>query len=220
MENVPYVCTPDKMDEKEKHIIEEAGKVFMRLGVRSVNMDDVAHHLRISKKTLYQFVKDKNDLVERIVTSICQHHRESINAICEKGLNAIDENFEIARFIAAQLGTMHPSVHFDLQKYHAEAWDLLERTEKADIYNCVSRNMEKGIKEGLYREDLNIPVVARIYIARFDAVFDDSLFPANEFDFKEVTWEMFRYHIRGIASEKGLKYLIKKVKKEQPALVR
>lgn len=206
------------MEEKEKHIIEEAGKVFMRLGIRSVNMDDVAHHLRISKKTLYQFVKDKNDLVKRIVLMNCRHHKDSINAICEKGLNAIDEQFEIAGFIATQLGQMHPSVHFDLQKYHAEAWDLLERTEKADIYDCVSRNMQKGIKEGLYRKDLNIPVVAKIYIARFDAVFDNELFPENEISFKEVTWEMFRYHIRGIASDKGLEYLVKKVKKEQPAL--
>ncbi|MCB0769078.1 MAG: TetR/AcrR family transcriptional regulator [Flavobacteriales bacterium] len=205
------------MDVKEQQIIDQASKVFMRLGIRSVNMDDVAQHLRISKKTLYQYVKDKNELVQRIVQHICDHHRSSINAICEKGLNAIDENFEIARFIAAQLGQMHPSIHFDLQKYHAEAWDLLERTEKADIYSCVSSNMEKGIAEGLYREDLNIPVIAKIYIARFDAVFDSALFPESEYDFQEVIWEMFRYHIRGIASDKGIKYLIKKVKKEHPA---
>ena len=205
------------MDVKEKQIIDQAGKVFMRLGIRSVNMDDVAQHLRISKKTLYQFVKDKNDLVLRIVEDMCAHNRTSINSICEKGLNAIDENFEIARFIAAQLGQMHPSIHFDLQKYHAEAWDLLERTERADIYSCVSANMEKGIAEGLYRDDLNIPVIAKIYIARFDAVFDGGLFPESEYEFQEVIWEMFRYHIRGIASDKGIKYLIKKVKKEHPA---
>lgn len=162
-------------------------------------------------------MKDKNELVQRTVESICDHHRISINGICEKGMNAIDENFEIAHFIASQLGQMHPSIHFDLQKYHTEAWELLERTERADIYHCVSQNMEKGIADGLYREDLNIPVIAKIYIARFDALFDGDLFPRDEFSFQEVTWEMFRYHIRGIASDKGIKYLIKKVKKEHPA---
>ena len=205
------------MEEKEQQIIDQASKVFMRLGIRSVNMDDIAQHLRISKKTLYQYVKDKNELVLRIVQLNCDHHRTSINSICEKGLNAIDENFEIARFIASQISQMHPSIHFDLQKYHAEAWDMLERTEKADIYRCVSANMNKGIKEGLYRDDLNIPVIAKIYIARFDAVFDTVLFPEKEYDLQEVIWEMFRYHIRGIASDKGTKYLIKKVKKEHPA---
>ena len=205
------------MEEKEQQIIDQASKVFMRLGIRSVNMDDIAQHLRISKKPLYQYVNDKNQLVLRIVQLNCDHHRTSINSICEKGLNAIDENFEIARFIASQISQMHPSIHFDLQKYHAEAWDMLERTEKADIYRCVSANMNKGIKEGLYREDLNIPVIAKIYIARFDAVFDTVLFPEKEYDLQEVIWEMFRYHIRGIASDKGTKYLIKKVKKEHPA---
>ena len=203
------------MEEREQHIIEQAGKIFMRLGVCSVNMDDIAQHLRMSKKTIYQFVKDKNELVEKSVKQICDHHRASICGIREKGHNAIDENFEIARFIASQLGQMHPSIHFDLQKYHPEAWDLLQRTERADIMECVTANMAKGIEEGLYREDLNIPVIARIYISRFDATFDGQLFPASEFNFDDVVWEMFRYHIRGIASEKGLKYLINKVKKER-----
>ncbi|MCB0792568.1 MAG: TetR/AcrR family transcriptional regulator [Flavobacteriales bacterium] len=203
------------MDERGTQIIDQAGKVFMRLGIRSVNMDDIAQHLRISKKTLYQYVKDKNDLVSRAVELICTHHRTSINAICERGMNAIDENFEIAKFLAAQLSQMHPSIHFDLQKYHAEAWDLLDRTEKADIERCVTLNMQKGIGEGLYRADLNIPVIAKIYIARFDATFDGELFPASEYNFQDVIWEMFRYHIRGIASDKGLKYLERKVKKER-----
>jgi AcrR family transcriptional regulator len=200
------------MEEREQHIIEQAGKVFMRLGVRSVNMDDIAQHLRISKKTLYQYVKDKNELVLRTVKCICDQHRSSICGIRDKNLNAIDENFEIAQFIAGQLGQMHPSIHFDLQKYHTEAWDLLQKTERADIYECVTANMAKGIEQGLYRDDLNIPIIARIYIARFDALFDGVLFPAKEFHFDEVVWEHFRYHIRGIASDKGLKYLIKKVK--------
>jgi TetR/AcrR family transcriptional regulator, cholesterol catabolism regulator len=203
------------MEEREQHIIEQAGRIFMRLGVRSVNMDDIAQHLRMSKKTIYQFVKDKNELVEKSVKQICDHHRASICGIREKGHNAIDENFEIARFIAGQLGQMHPSIHFDLQKYHPEAWDLLQRTERADIMECVTANMKKGIEEGLYREDLNIPVISRIYIARFDVTFDGQLFPASEFNFNEVVWELFLYHIRGIASDKGIRYLVKKVKKER-----
>ena len=209
-----YICAPD-MEEREDQIIDQSSKVFMRLGIRSVNMDDIAQHLRISKKTLYQFVKDKNDLVKRVVQHTCETHRSSINAICEKGLNAIDEQFEISRFISGQVGQMHPSIHFDLQKYHMEAWDLLQGTTQADIYRCLSQNMTKGIEEGLYRADLNIPVVARNYIARFDVGFDGELFPQTEFNFHEVIWELFRYHIRGIASEKGLKYLEKKVKKER-----
>ncbi len=203
------------IQKREQHILAEAGKVFMRLGIRSVNMDDIAQHLRISKKTLYQYVKDKNELVQRIVKQLTEHHSSCIAGICDKGHNAIDENFEITRFVALQVGSIHPSVHFDLQKYHPEAWDLLQSTERADIYKCVADNMRKGIEEGMYRSDLNIDVIARIYISRFDVTFDGVLFPQDAYRFEDVSWELFRYHIRGIASDKGLKYLVKKVQKER-----
>lgn len=202
-------------ENREQYILAEAGKVFMRLGIRSVNMDDIAQHLRISKKTLYQYVKDKNELVLKAVRGITDHHRSCILGICAQSYNAIDESFEITRFVATQVGQIHPSVHFDLQKYHPEAWDLLQSTERADIYKCIAENLRKGIKEGLYREDLDIDVIARIYISRFDVTFDGELFPSGKYRFEDVIWEMFRYHIRGIASDKGVKYLVKKVKKER-----
>lgn len=210
-----YLCPAMETENREQHIIAEAGKVFMRLGIRSVNMDDIAQHLRISKKTLYQYVKDKNELVLKAVGRITTQHRECILGICARGHNAIDESFEITRFVASQVGQIHPSVHFDLQKYHPDAWDLLQSTERADIYQCIANNLKKGIEEGLYREDLNIDVIARIYISRFDVTFDGQLFPADQYRFEEVIWELFRYHTRGIASDKGVKYLVKKVKKER-----
>lgn len=201
--------------KREQHILAEAGKVFMRLGIRSVNMDDIAHHLRISKKTLYQYVKDKNELVQRTVKQLTDHNSSCITSICDQGHNAIDETFEITRFVASQVGSMHPSVHFDLQKYHPEAWDLLQSTEREDVYRCIAENLKKGIEQGLYRDNLNIDIIARIYISRFDVTFDGQLFPADQYTFEDVIWELFRYHIRGIASDKGLKYLVKKVQKER-----
>lgn len=204
-----------ELENREQHILAEAGKVFMRLGIRSVNMDDVAQHLRISKKTLYQFVKDKNELVIKAVGRITADHRDCILGICAKGFNAIDESFEISRFVAAQVGQVHPSVHFDLQKYHPEAWDLLQSTERQDIYACVSGNLRKGMEEGLYRADLNVDVIARIYISRFDVTFDGVLFPQDKYRFEDVIWELFRYHIRGIATDKGVKYLNRKVARDR-----
>lgn len=203
------------MDQREQQIIDQSAKVFMRLGIRSVNMDDIAQHLRISKKTLYQYVKDKNELVLKAVGLITTHHRECILGICAKGFNAIDESFEISRFVAAQVGQVHPSVHFDLQKYHPEAWDVLQSAERQDIYACVSGNLRKGMEEGLYRPDLSVDVIARIHISRFDVTFDGELFPQDKYRFEDVIWELFRYHIRGIATERGVKYLIKKVARER-----
>ncbi len=203
------------MDPKKKDLLEQAQRLFMRLGIKSMTMDDVATQLRISKKTLYEHFADKNDLVEQVVAVVCRHHRSTIDAICQRGLNAIDENQEITRFIVAQIGGVHPSVQFDLQKYHPKAWSILDETERTDIHRCVSGNLRKGVKDGLYREDLDIEVITRLYIARMDATWDGHVFPPERFSIPDVLWKHFEYHIRGIASRKGIEYLEKKMKKER-----
>lgn len=214
-----YLCPRTRltqsMDIKKKDILDQAHKLFMRLGVKSMTMDEVATQLRVSKKTLYEYFADKNDMVEQVVAGVCKHHRITIDAICAKGLNAIDENFEITNFIVGQIGGVHPSVQFDLQKYHPKAWAILDETERKDIYRCVSGNMRKGIKEGLYREDLDVEVVTRLYTSRMDVTWDGHVFPPDQFNISDVLWKHFEYHIRGIASKKGVDYLEKKVKKER-----
>lgn len=209
----PY--TPAGMDDKKNEILEQALKLFMRLGIKSLTMDDVATQLRMSKKTLYEHFQDKNDLVEQVVTAVCGFHRDTISAICARGLNAIDENEEITKFIVGQVGNMHPSVQFDLQKYHPKAWEIMEQREQEDIYTCVSANLRKGIAEGLYREDLDVEVITRLYIARIDSTWDGRVFPTDRFSLSDVLWKHFEYHIRGIASKKGVAYLEKKAKKER-----
>lgn len=203
------------MDIRKKEILEQAMKLFMRLGIKSMTMDDVATHLRVSKKTLYEHFKDKNDLVEQVVAAVCKHHSSSIDAICAKWLNAIDENHEITKFIVAQIGGVHPSVQFDLQKYHPKAWETLEHSEQNDVHRCVTSNLRKGIKEGLYRDDLDVEVITRLYLARMDTTWDGRVFPPEQFNITDVLWKHFEYHIRGIASRKGVDYLDKKVKKER-----
>lgn len=201
------------MDEKE--LIEKASQVFMRLGIKSITMDDMARQLGVSKKTIYKYVKDKNDLVNKALAVHGEHEMCSIESICSKGLNAIDEIFEISQFVTEMLSTVHPSVHFDLEKYYPEAWNMAVQERQKQVFKCITENLEKGVKEGLYREDLKPEIIGRIYIAKLDVLFDGELFPPQQFNFAEVYLEYFRYHIRGIASQKGLQYLIEKVKKEQ-----
>ena len=219
--SVQYVCAPLEhtshaaMDERKREILEQALKLFMRLGIKSMTMDEVATQLRISKKTLYEHFTDKNDLVVQAVAMTCDFHRDTINGICARGMNAIDENEEITRFIVGQIGNMHPSVQFDLQKYHPKAWEIMEHREREDIYVCVSTNLRKGVAEGLYREDLDVEVITRLYLARIDSTWDGRVFPPDQFSLPDVLWKHLEYHIRGIASPKGVQYLTKKMNKER-----
>lgn len=177
-------------------------------------MDDLSRKMGISKKTLYKYVNDKNELVDKVLTFSCECDAQEVDKICALGLNAIDEAYEISNFVIEHIRTMHPSVAFDLRKYHSEAWLKFKHMKQNKITNCFTNNIKKGIAEGLYRDNLAIPIIVNYYVNRFDLMFNEDLFPRDQFAPADIYLEIFRYHIRGIASEKGAIYLTQKMKKE------
>lgn len=185
----------------------------MKFGVRSVNMDDIARHLGISKKTLYTYVNDKADLVSQSLQFQIDWEHQCLAGVCCKGLNAIDEFYEVSMFVASQFQQVHPSVMFDLMKYYPDAMTHFKRYKDEVVERWLYDNMQRGIQEGYYREDLKIHIIAKLYMARMEDFFKEDVFPPSQFNLQEVYLEIFRYHIRGIASAKGLDYLINKVNK-------
>lgn len=202
------------LDERGLRIVDDAARVFWTNGIRSMTMDDVARELGISKKTLYLYVKDKNDLVTKVLMQTnCRFH-EHIHGILQQGLNAIDEMYAIAQYIAGEMARFHPSLYFDLAKYHPDACRIMDQGKQVEVVDMVAANMEKGMREGLYRENLNVPLIAKLYVVRFDQVMSvEQARLTEKFSLAEINWELFRYHIRGIASKKGMDHLEKKLTK-------
>jgi AcrR family transcriptional regulator len=195
--------------DKEKQIIADAIKVFMTYGIKSVTMDDIARNMRMSKKTLYQYVSDKNDLVTKCLQHDCDLSEHRINEIVQHNLNAIEENFEISKLIVDDLKSIHPSIFYDLEKYYPEAWQKMHELRHEFTAEVMHKNMEKGMKEGLYRDDLNISVMTRLWVSRLNMIFNPDFFTLNEFNLAELYRQMFIHHVRGIASVEGLKYIEK-----------
>lgn len=193
-------------------MIDKISNLFLKYGVKSLSMDDIARELGISKKTLYLHFKDKKDLVMHVVL----HAVESLdckmsNIIKENSFNAIDILFFVSKEIAEGRKNMNPNINFDLQKYYPDAWVLLSEHRKKHIFGKIYLNMEKGIKEGLYRNDFNIDVIAKLYeeqVTNLSLWGKDSL----SVSFDEILETVFVYHIRGIASQTGLEYLEMKLK--------
>ncbi|MCI5056622.1 MAG: TetR/AcrR family transcriptional regulator [Flavobacteriales bacterium] len=177
-------------------------------------MDDISRSLKISKKTLYQHVSDKKDLVEKVFTKALAKDEKMCEDIFQNNDNPIDELIEITKQMSLMLTQMHPSIHYDLSKYYPEAWEKFHNYKKEFIYNCTVHNLEIGIKKKLYRKNLNVPILAKLYIAKIDITFDPSIFPVGQFNFAEVFMEFMRYHFHGIVSETGREYLIQRMKKE------
>lgn len=202
-------------DKKEIELIEKCIEVFMRLGIRSVTMDDLAKNLGISKKTLYKYVSDKNELVEKAIRYKTSSEEQCITQYCETSNNAIDELFDISQRVLGHLQEVHPSIFFDLEKYYPSAWQALQEHKHTYVYSCIHKNLERGKKEGLYREDLNCAIIARTYVLRIDDLKSNDYFPNNEYSYGTIYLELFRYHVRGIASDKGIAYLVEKVKNQK-----
>lgn len=190
-------------------ILDRCERLFMRYGIKSVTMDDVARELGMSKKTLYQYFENKEELVHKVTTNHFECQNKMIESVLLESKTAIDEMFGIARWMNKMSKDIHPSLMFDLRKYHPDSWKVFIEYRNAEIFNSIKHNMERGVREGLYREDLNVEVIARIYIARVEMFIDNEIFPYDKFP-PEKTFNVFMdYHIRGIATPKGIKYLEK-----------
>jgi|SaaInl74LU_5_DNA_1037368.scaffolds.fasta_scaffold00220_8 TetR/AcrR family transcriptional regulator, cholesterol catabolism regulator len=198
------------MDEKRLEIIERASSVYMKYGVKSVTMDDLARELGISKKTIYKYFDDKSELVRSIVEMKTQMDKALCLNSTEHALNAIDQLLGISKLIVEHVGNVNPSVFFDLKKYHPDAWQIMEEHRWDFVLNMIIKNVEKGVEENLYRQNINPEIVGRMYVASIDNIFNPDIFPWPQFTFQAVYTEMIRFHIKGLVNADGLQYLTQK----------
>ena len=207
MTEIPY---SDK--EKETELLIAVTALFMKFGIKSLTMDDISRHLGISKKTLYQFVSDKKDLVKKALELAVGADQCMLEDISESEGNAIDELLIINEKVSQKLQTIQPAMMYDLQHHYPEAWKVMENHKKCFVYDMVVNNINTGIKQGYYRENVNPEIIASIYVTMIDKIFDSDMFPSHQYDFSTLHKEMARYHIRGIASSKGITYLGERIK--------
>ena len=82
------------------------------------------------------------------------------------------------------------------------------------VLGCVKSNLERGISEDIYRNNINPDIISKLYIQKIDCIFDPAIFPVGKFTFFQVYMELMRYHIRGVANDKGVSYLTKTIGKK------
>ena len=194
-----------------KDTIIKVSELYLKYGIKSVTMDDVARELSISKKTLYQYFKDKDELVKKVIEyHVSFLHKEMQNLISKK-VNAIEELLLVSKFTSQFLKQINPSVTYDLKKYYPEIWKNINLGQRDHIFCSIKENMKKGIKEGLYRKDLNIDIIAHFYLFRIEMSQTFDLIAESKYSYEDIFNTSFNYHIRGIANQKGIDYLENKI---------
>ena len=200
------------MENKRIQFLIAASDIFMKYGIKSVTMDEMARQLGMSKKTIYTFVKDKNELVSECLDLGHNNEMNEICQVCESNLNAIDEFIKVSMVVSNRLKNIHPSIFFDLQKYHTDTYHSFNKNTTEFIKKTMIDNLKKGKEQGFYRDNLDEEIVSRMYLAFTNTLFAGEVFPPNEYGYNVIHSEFFRYHIRGIASKKGLEYLQELIK--------
>ncbi|CAM4128146.1 TetR/AcrR family transcriptional regulator [Zobellia nedashkovskayae] len=191
---------------KEK-ILAKATDMFLNLGFKSVTMDDLANEMGISKKTIYTHYANKTALVQECTGNLFCEISQGINQICALHKDPIEELYDIKKFVMIHLKDEKSSPQYQLQKYYPKIHNTLRDQQFKVMQECVVANIKRGVEKEIYRANLNIEFVSRIYFSGVTSIKDYRLFPEEQFPVRTLMDNYLEYHIRGIVTPKGRKVL-------------
>jgi AcrR family transcriptional regulator len=190
-----------------ERIIQGGEELFLTAGIKSVTMDDIAKHLGMSKKTIYQFFKDKNELVIALVKKKLQEDEDHMCALIGKSGNVIEEMINMMKCSEEIFSRINPIVIHDMQKYHPQAWQQFQDFKASVIVHTLEVLLTKGIQQGYIRPDIDVKIMARMRVMQVEMGFNTNIFPLAEFSPWKVQYQLLEHFNFGICTLKGFKLL-------------
>ena len=182
-------------------IISKAKEMFLKLGFKSITMDDIACEMCISKKTIYKYFSNKELLIEESTQLVHKEVHETINSIVAKNYNAIEDNFEIRRMFKEMFKSAETSPLYQLKKHYVEVYNKVLGSQIEICEGCFRDNILKGISEGLYRNDIDVENYVKFY---YTLIFSINENTALEKDANILEQKALEYHIRAMATLAGI----------------
>jgi len=195
----------------KEQILNKANDMFLTLGYKSVTMDEIAAEMGISKKTIYLHFANKNDLVEATAMLLFNKISDGIDVIRAEEHNPVEEFFIIRDFLSHILKDETSSPLHQLQKFFPVIFKNLRDYQFTKMHTCMYENIERGIALDLYRSDIDIDFVSRIYFSGVVATKDTQIFPENLYKMETLTVQFLDYHLRSLVTASGLEILTKTI---------
>jgi AcrR family transcriptional regulator len=195
-------------------ILEKSQELFLNLGFKSVTMDEIANSLGISKKTLYKHYSNKTQLVEEVTDYLFDNICCEIDSVYDLNLNPIEELFEIKKVVLQNLKDEKSSPQYQLQKYYPKIYFELKNKQFEVMQGSIKENLNTGINLNLYRAEIDIEFISRLYFHGLVGVRDRDLFPLQQYSMNNLITNYLDYHLRGIATEKGIEELENQLNKQ------
>lgn len=200
----------DLNDPKLCAILDGTIDLFYEFGIRNLNMDDISRKLKISKKTLYQYAKSKEDLIEKLFYYDDMKWEKRISEIKVEENNAIDILIQVSIVVSEQIGRFDPKLKFEMKKYYESIFHKFMQDKQAHIFEQISNNILKGISEGLYRDNLNVELIAGLYVRNLVDMHNKDYCFVENITFDQIFETMFENHIRAISTPAGLAWFEKR----------
>ena len=175
----------------------------MQYSIKSVTMDDIARHMSISKKTIYKYFKDKHALVDAVTETMLSRDKVEMDRIQSQSTNAIEEVAKISAFLRVHLNEINPSLLYDLEKYHSNAWNIYIRYKHEVFIQSVIDNIQRGVEEGYFRSDVNPRMLGILRMEEIQMAMDNKLYPRDRFDYGQVQIHLFEHFVYGLLTKKG-----------------
>lgn len=205
----------------QERILEKAEELFKKYGIKSITMDEIAARLGISKKTIYQSFADKNELVLQIFNQHICKSREDCCTAEQQGENAIHEVMLSLETYGDTMQNMNPNVMYDLEKYHPDVFAKFVEFKNQFLHDSILKNIQRGIKEDVYRSDINPEIITRLRLATLLLGMNIELFPPHQFRVDDVELEIVTHFLSGLVTPKGariLKRYLMKIQQKQTSL--
>jgi len=193
---------------REKIILKSA-ELFLTLGFKSVTMDDIANEMGISKKTIYVHFQNKTKLVEAVTFTVFENICQGIDGICEDSQNPIEELYDIKMYVMQYLKNEKTSPQYQLKKYYPQIYQRLHFKQFEKMHESVKESIQKGVDTQLFRPDIDVDFISRMYFNGMVGIKDETIFPQSLFTMDYLMESYLEYHLRAIVTEKGLKILDK-----------
>jgi AcrR family transcriptional regulator len=202
------------MELTYRDIIEKFRDYLYNMNSRAViTLDEISRKTGMSKENILHYFSGEEDLVEKALEFERQGFEEIFQVHDFEGVNAIDILLTVSKEVASKFRDVSPSVTFVLKNHFPEIYQKHFELRRNFIYDKIKINLTKGISQGMYRDDLSIELVARLYLSRLIDLHNPDFFPPEEFSFETLFNVMFESLIRSIAKPEGLAYYEKKRKK-------
>lgn len=209
IQKVSIVLCPFWDMDSSQRILKGAEELFFRYGIKSITMDDISRHLAVSKKTIYQLFKDKDELVDKLTEHTLQINQLEFDRIMSISKDPIAEFIEMMKHVKTMFSKMNPNVFYDMMRYHPGSWERFKIFKDRQMLGMVESNLLRGIQMGLYRDELNPKVLARLRLEQITLAMSADAFPPDKFSHVDVQMQILTHFLYGVCTLKGHKLINK-----------